>query len=164
MSTRTVAAHLLVITAGILVAFYALYVEAMLIGVPGYQPSCDISSFQMSCSKVFNSKYAKILSYWGLVPKGGHLDFSLPQFALLYFIACLFLPLIVRRFPRTKSLWRSLSYAVVCFNLYLAYILKYKLGEFCIVCVTNYAINAGVLYTTHMLTSSSSISTTKKAD
>ncbi len=164
MRSATVATHLLLVTGGILVAVYALHVESMLVGVPGYQPSCDISSLQMSCSKVFNSKYARILSYWGIAPRGSILDLSLPQFALIYFVTILFLPLIIRRFPRTKSVWRSLSYVVVCFNVYLAYILKYKLGEFCIVCVTNYVINAGVLYTTHKLTSSSTASITKKAN
>ena len=162
MTARTVAVHLFLVTLGIVVAAYALHVEAMLIEIPGYQPSCDISSLQMSCSKVFNSKYAKILSYWGLVAQGSGFDLSLPQFALLYFFACLFLPLSVRRFQRTKLLWRLLSYIVVVFNLYLAYILKFKLGEFCIVCVTNYVINAGVLITTHKLTKSAAIPSTKK--
>ena len=162
MSTKIVAIHLLLVTLGILVAGYALHVEAMLVEIPGYQPSCDISSLQMSCSKVFNSKYAKILSYWGLVERGSALDLSLPQFALLYFFACLFLPISVRRVPQTKFMWRLLSYVVVVFNLYLAYILKFKLGEFCIVCVTNYVINAGVLITTHKLTKSAAISSTKK--
>jgi len=162
MGPRIIAFHLLLVTLGILVAGYALHVESMLIDVPGYQPSCDISSLQMSCSKVFNSKYAKIMSYWGFVKHGSLLDLSLPQFAVLYFFACLLLPLSVRRFPQTKPAWRILSYVVVAFNIYLAYILKFKLGEFCIVCVTNYVINAGVLYTTHKLTRSEAISSSKK--
>ena len=163
MNPKIVAAHLLLAILGILVAGYALHVESMLLDIPGYQPSCDISSLQMSCSKVFNSKYARIMSYWGLVPRGSFVDLSLPQFALAYFSSCLLLPVIVRRLPATKRLWRILSLVVVGFNIYLAYILKFKLGEFCIVCVTNYIINAGMFYTTRKLTIPATVvSQTKK--
>jgi len=153
MNTKIVYLHLLFVLFGFVVAGYSLYVEAMLIDIPGYEPSCDLSSLQMSCSKVFNSKYAKMFSYWGFVKHGSALDLSLPQLAIIYFTLLLLAPVIIRRYPFTARYYRLVSVCAVGFNGYLAYILKFKLGEFCIVCVTNYIINGVIFTTTWRITS-----------
>jgi uncharacterized membrane protein len=143
-------AHIALCLAGIAVAVYSIYVESMLVGFPGYTPSCDISSWQMSCSNVFRSPYSRILSHFGLVAAGSGLDFSLPQLAIAYFT----LMIILSRSHgnRPALLMRVLSYAAIAFNLYLAYVLKFILGEVCIVCVTNYLVNLGIFLTVHRLT------------
>ena len=66
---------------GILVNIYTLHVESNLSTIPGYQPACDLGSWS-SCSKVFTSPWAHILSHWGLVERGGPLDLSLPKLAI----------------------------------------------------------------------------------
>ena len=153
ISSRIVYIHLLFVVLGFIVAGYTVYVEGMLIDVPGYQPSCDLSSLQMSCSKVFTSKYAKMLSYWEFVSPGSTFDLSLPQLAIIYFTLSWLAPTIIRRKPTTARYYRFLSYCAVAFNVYLAYILKFKLGEFCIICTTNYAINGVLFFTTRKITS-----------
>ena len=139
--------HFILCLTGIGLALYSIYVESMLSNVPGYSPSCDISSWTMSCSKVFTSKYAKPLSNWGLVLNGSMLDLSLPHMALMYFIPLLLLPTLAKKQSKGVVIFRVLSYASVCFNLYLAYILKFVLGEVCIVCVSNYIVNLGLVLT-----------------
>jgi uncharacterized membrane protein len=153
MGSKIIPLHILFVLLGFIVSGYTLHIEAMLVNVPGYEPSCDSSRLQMSCSKVFSSKYAKILSYWGLVTVGSAFDFSLPQLAIAYFSLALSAPAMIRRIPSTARFFRIVSYCAVAFNLYLAYILKFKLGEFCIVCVTNYVINGVLFFTTLKLTS-----------
>ena len=133
--------HTLLCITGILIALYSLHVEAMLVDIPGYTPACDITAWTMSCSKVFNSKYARPLSNWGLVKGRSDLDFSLPQMAIVYFGLMLVFPIISDRRPSSKTWFKLMSYAALAFNVYLAYVLKFKLGEFCIVCVSNYIVN-----------------------
>ena len=138
-------AHYVLCFAGIGLALYSIHVESMLVELPGYTPACDISSWAMSCSKVFKSRYSRPLSHWGLVASGSQGDFSLPQIALLYFAIVMQYPMIVRSNKRTPALIvRGLTYAALGFNLYLAYILKFVLGEVCIVCVSNYFVNLGI--------------------
>mmetsp|Transcript_95277 Transcript_95277/g.254798 ORF Transcript_95277/g.254798 Transcript_95277/m.254798 type:complete len:160 (+) Transcript_95277:65-544(+) len=129
---------------GVGVAMYTWHIENMLTTFPGYQPACDISGFA-SCSKVFKTPYAHILSHWGIVPPGHTLDWSLPQLALVYFAVILLYPAVRRISPTAKQLYFGVGCLAVCFNLYLAAILKFVVQEFCILCVSNYVVN-GVMF------------------
>lgn len=151
------AAHYLLCIAGIGLSLYSMYVESMLSNIPGYSPSCDISSWAMSCSKVFTSRYAKPFSNFGLVEKGSPFDIALPQLALMYFIPLLMLPTLAKRQRKGLVVFRILSYVSVCFNLYLAYVLKFVLGEVCIVCFSNYIVNLGLVLTVDRLVRGASI-------
>jgi uncharacterized membrane protein len=146
---------------GIGIALYSLYVESMLVNIPGYTPACDVSAWAMSCSKVFNSKYARPLSNVGFVKRGHVLDLSLPYLALLYFVPLMFLPAISKQQPTSVKLFRATSYVAVCFNMYLAYILKFVLGEVCLVCVSNYIVNLGLVLTVDNIARTSGISENK---
>ena len=161
MNSRIVTVHLLFVLLGLIVAGYSLYVEAMLIEMPGYKPSCDLSSLHMSCSKVFSSKFARMFSYWGIVSPGSVFDISLPQLAIIYFLLLMFAPPIIRRNASLARYYRFLSYCSIGFNIYLAYILKFKLAEFCIVCVSNYGINGVLFFTVRQLGSRSSLKNRK---
>ena len=143
--------HALLSITGIFAALYSMHVEAMLIQLPGYSPACDISSWAMSCSKVFTSKYARPLSNWGLAKERSLLDLSLPQLALFYFVPALIFPIVRTRFPFTSDLFRLLSHASLAFNVYLACILKFVLGEFCVVCALNYIVVLGLWVTINRL-------------
>jgi uncharacterized membrane protein len=135
---------------GIALALYASHVEYMITGGFGnYTPTCDSLGWGMSCSRVFTSPYSHILSYWGIVQKGSTLDLSLPHLAIPYFFGMLTLPLLTGRF---RVIFRILSYLSISFNVYLFLILKFKLNEFCPVCVSNYIINFLILFTVHRLT------------
>ena len=140
-------AHYALCMTGILVSLYSLHVESMLILTPGYEPSCDISAWEMSCSKVFKSSHSRILSHWNIVDQNSLLDASLPQIALIYFVFLFIEPVLVERYAFFAQVYRVLTHCGVAFNLYLAYVLKFVIGEFCVVCVTNYFLNAGLFLT-----------------
>lgn len=149
--SKLVATHASLCLAGIAIAFYSIHVESMLIDLPGYTPACDMSSWKMSCSKVFKSRYAKPFSHWGIVNRSSLFDLSLPQLAIFYFIPVLLFPFLRRKFYITRRLFQYLSYASIVFNVYLAYILKFVLQEFCVVCVSNYIVVLGLCLTINLL-------------
>ncbi len=62
------------------------------------------------------------------------------------------LPLCTKKQSFTKPLMRLLSYVAVAFNLYLAMVLKFVLGEVCPVCISNYIVNLGLLISVNRIT------------
>ena len=122
---------------GIAVSCYALYVEhktaaASVMGQE-YEALCDIKWLGVSCSKVFKSKYGKMLSLFGIVPKGHVLDQPNAALGIVFYVCTFILPL-MRKIPQgvraTAMLAAStLSCAVSC---YLGYVLAVILKDFCI--------------------------------
>uniref|UniRef100_A0A7S1RXN3 vitamin-K-epoxide reductase (warfarin-sensitive) n=1 Tax=Alexandrium catenella TaxID=2925 RepID=A0A7S1RXN3_ALECA len=128
---------------GLVIAAYTIYVESQISKIPGYTAACDLGSWS-SCSRVFTSPYAHILRHWGLVEKGSLLDLSLPQLATPYFLLLMSYPVARRKSPTwAPTLFLAVGVAAVCFNVYLACILKFVLREFCVVCASNYVVNGG---------------------
>eukprot|EP00405_Crypthecodinium_cohnii_P027806 CAMPEP_0206512470 /NCGR_PEP_ID=MMETSP0324_2-20121206/60907_1 /ASSEMBLY_ACC=CAM_ASM_000836 /TAXON_ID=2866 /ORGANISM="Crypthecodinium cohnii, Strain Seligo" /LENGTH=142 /DNA_ID=CAMNT_0054004451 /DNA_START=200 /DNA_END=628 /DNA_ORIENTATION=+ len=117
-----------------------MYIESQISSVPGYQPACDLGSFS-SCSKVFTSPWAHILSHWGLVEKGSQLDLSLPQLAIPYFVVLMFYPVARRKLSFGPTLYLAAGVGSLAFTIYLACILKFVLKEFCVICFSTYVIN-----------------------
>jgi uncharacterized membrane protein len=154
--------HYILCCCGIAVSLYTIQVEWLLLNIPGYEPSCNISALSMSCSRVFTSKYARPLSNWNIVSRGSLWDLSLPQLALLYFVPLLLLPALSATSKWTVRVYRLLSYTSVAFNIYLAYILKFVLGELCIVCVSNYIVNLGLVLTVDRIARRSDVTTVKE--
>eukprot|EP01059_Diplonema_ambulator_P023462 TRINITY_DN38980_c0_g1_i1.p1 TRINITY_DN38980_c0_g1~~TRINITY_DN38980_c0_g1_i1.p1 ORF type:complete len:182 (+),score=39.84 TRINITY_DN38980_c0_g1_i1:56-547(+) len=132
--------------AGMLVSAYALDVEWKLKhGGPFYKPACDSS--WGSCSAVFSSEYAHILSLWGIVPKGSPLDLSLAVCGLLnYAVYCMYPTRLFGLLPKPHVLLLFISLAGVGFSCYLLYVLKFILKDFCIVCATFHAVNFSMLF------------------
>ena len=95
---------------------------------------------------VFTSPYAHILSHWGVVPKGSPLDLGLAGAGLALYTGFFLYP-ILRFIPGRKYIVLAVSAGSVCFSLYLLYVLKFVLGEFCIVCTTFHAINFSMFFT-----------------
>ena len=123
---------------GLLVSSYALFVEFQLADDPYYVAACDVGG--MSCTAVFTSEYAHILSHWGLVEKGSPLDLGLAVAGLALYTGFFLYP-ILTFVPGRKQLLLAVSLGSVCFSAYLLYVLKFILGEFCIVCTSFHAIN-----------------------
>jgi uncharacterized membrane protein len=139
----------LVAMVGMAAALYALHVEAELAAAPpgGYKAACDLNNaltrslgISFSCTKVFSSSYGHILSHWGLVPRGHPLDISLALSGIILYSAYFFYP-ILRFIPMRQHLFFAVACAGGCFSLYLLYILKVVLGDFCIVCMTFHTCN-----------------------
>eukprot|EP00434_Breviolum_minutum_P018899 symbB.v1.2.016666.t3/scaffold1250.1/size128898/8 len=133
-----------VATVGIIVATYALYVENRLKD-PFYQPGCSASWTGGDCATVFKSSYGHILSHWGIVPKGSLLDLSLPILGLVLYGSYLCAISISRPFPFREELFLSAAIGGGGFSIYLLYVIKVILQEFCIVCFSFHCCNFALL-------------------
>ena len=128
--------------AGALVALYAMHVERSMKD-PFYEPMC-VTRWG-SCAAVFSSVYAHPLSNWGLVSKGSDLDFSLAFLGILnYGVFALFPVWPLQRAAAAKVLL-AISIASCLFSIYLLYVLKVLLDDFCVVCTTFHVINFSTL-------------------
>lgn len=129
--------------AGICVSGYALHVEHELEQNPMFQPSCN--AFGGSCSNVFSSSYAHVLSHWGIVPKGHALDLSLASAGLLLYCAYFLAISIPRHFPLREELFLAVALAGAAFSVWLLHVITNVLGDFCIVCTSFHCCNAAML-------------------
>ena len=128
--------------AGALVALYAMHVERAMAD-PFYEPMC-VTRWG-SCAAVFSSVYAHPLSNWGLVSQGSDLDFSLAFLGILnYGVFALFPVWPLQRAAAAKVLL-AISVASCLFSIYLLYVLKVLLDDFCVVCTTFHVINFSTL-------------------
>ena len=128
--------------AGALVALYALHVERAMAD-PFYEPMC-VTRWG-SCAAVFSSAYAHPLSHWGLVLQGSDFDFSLAFLGILnYGVFALFPVWPLKRDVAAKALL-AISIASCLFSVYLLYVLKVLLDDFCVVCTTFHVINFSTL-------------------
>ena len=135
--------NLLALT-GVCVAGYALYIEfatheAERTGVPATF-FCDQLVSWMSCSRALTGPYGKVLSLWGLVAKGGAFDVPNSAIGLCFYL--LALAPWDRLGPAGGDAFMVAALASLAFSAYLAYVLRYILHEFCIICVTSYCVNA----------------------
>ena len=110
---------------------------------PNYEAMCDIGK-RVSCTAVFKTEYAYMLSHLGVVPKGYRLDISNGTAGLLmytlYFLFSVCLWNSMSESLRSKIL---LGAAVTgsAFSIYLIYVLSFVLGDFCLVCYGIHTIN-----------------------
>jgi len=128
---------------GAAIASYALSVESHM-DEDDYEAMCDISAV-MSCTEVFKSPYAHPLSHWGLVAKGDSLDLGLATAGLMLYGAYLLAAFLWDAIPFHKQLFLTVATGGACFSIYLLYVLKFILGEFCIVCTGFHVVNFSML-------------------
>ena len=93
-----------------------------------YKAMCDFdikgTGISGSCTKVFGSEYARVLSKWGLVPPGHWLDLSLAQAGIMLYSVKFCYPFLAHLVPYAESLFMSACSASCGFSVYLIYILK----------------------------------------
>ena len=131
--------------AGLAISAYALYVEARLAADDDYAPPCDIKKGRLkgaSCSSVFTSPHGKILSKWKLVRRGSALDFSNAALGAAFYVMTALHDALLPAAPPLLLL--AACAASLLFSAYLAYILRYVLKEFCVVCYSMYAVNVAL--------------------
>ena len=116
----------------------AFHVENALANDPNYVPGCNIGA--ASCTKVFKSSYAHILSHFNVVEKGSAFDLSLATSGMALYSGFFLYP-ILRKIPARHHILMFVSLGSICFSCYLLYVLHTKLHEFCIVCTTFHTIN-----------------------
>ena len=99
----------------------------------------------MSCTNVFTSSYSHILSHWEIVPSGHALDLSLAEAGFLLYTAYFVYP-ILTFIPARKTLLMTAATAGTMFSCYILYVLKFVLGDFCIVCTSFHVVNFIMFY------------------
>ncbi|KAF6734802.1 Vitamin K epoxide reductase complex subunit 1-like protein 1 [Oryzias melastigma] len=130
---------------GLVLSVYALHVELSRERDPEYRAMCDLGE-SVSCSKVFTSRWGR---GFGLVQYFVGTDSPLNQpnsiLGIIFYTLQLGLGLSLSKkaaLALVLSSWVSLAGSV-----YLASILAFVLGDFCMVCVSTYVINFALFYT-----------------
>ncbi|XP_077594978.1 vitamin K epoxide reductase complex subunit 1 [Stigmatopora nigra] len=130
---------------GLILSVYALHVELSREHDPAYRAMCDLGE-SVSCSKVFTSRWGR---GFGLVQFFVAQDSLLNQpnsiLGVIFYTLQLGLGLSL---SKKAALFLVLSsWVSVAGSLYLASILAFVLGDFCMVCVSTYLVNFALLYT-----------------
>merc|ERR1719370_854960 len=100
----------------------------------------------MSCSKVFSSPYARGFGLVGPFLGESHpLNQSNSLYGVVFYSILLLFSLFNYRFLATLQMIMSATSIVV--SCYLAYILHFVLQDFCVVCVSTYAVNMLLFFT-----------------
>ncbi|XP_072523660.1 vitamin K epoxide reductase complex subunit 1 [Salminus brasiliensis] len=130
---------------GLLLSVYALHVELSREHDPKYRAMCDLAE-SVSCSKVFTSRWGR---GFGLVQFVTGKDSALNQPNSLLGIVFYSLQLGLGQMVSGSAAHVLVltSWVSVAGSIYLASILAFVLGDFCVVCVSTYIINIALLYT-----------------
>nr|XP_020461951.1 vitamin K epoxide reductase complex subunit 1-like protein 1 [Monopterus albus] len=130
---------------GLVLSVYALHVEVSKERNPDYRAMCDVAE-SVSCSKVFTSRWGR---GFGLVQVFVAKEHPLNQpnsvLGILFYTLQMSLGLSLSR--RAALFLVFSSWVSVAGSLYLASILAFVLGDFCMVCVSTYIINFALLFT-----------------
>ncbi|XP_051524215.1 vitamin K epoxide reductase complex subunit 1-like protein 1 [Myxocyprinus asiaticus] len=131
--------RLLVCLAGILLSLYAFHVEREKSRDASYRAMCDLSS-SVSCSKVFTSRWGRGFGLLGSI-FGNDSAVNQPNsvYGIFFYVFQLLLGLTAS--AMAALILMTTSIVSVMGSLYLAYILYFVLKDFCIICVTTYALN-----------------------
>nr|UVZ36617.1 Vitamin K epoxide reductase complex subunit 1 [Rattus tiomanicus] len=129
--------------AGLALSLYALHVKAARARNEDYRALCDVGT-AISCSRVFSSRWGRgfgpvehEFGAYSIINQSNSI-FGRMFYTLQLLLGCL------------RGRWASIllilsSLVSVAGSLYLAWILFFVLYDFCIVCITTYAINAGLM-------------------
>ncbi|XP_054611791.1 vitamin K epoxide reductase complex subunit 1 [Dunckerocampus dactyliophorus] len=130
---------------GLILSLYALHVELSREHDPEYRAMCDLGE-SVSCSKVFTSRWGRgfgLVQFF--VAKDSPLNQPNSVLGLVFYTLQLGLGLSL---SKKAALFLVLSsWVSVAGSLYLAFILAFVLGDFCMVCVSTYAVNFALLFT-----------------
>ncbi|XP_072273233.1 vitamin K epoxide reductase complex subunit 1-like protein 1 [Pyxicephalus adspersus] len=132
-----------VCVAGIALSVYAYHVETSRERDPEYTALCDINP-GISCSKVFTSRWGR---GFGLVEGllGAQSPFNQPN--SVFGIAFYALQIVLGFVPSVAAVAALLvtSLLSIAGSVFLAYVLFYILEDFCVICITTYALNFSLL-------------------
>uniref|UniRef100_A0A8C1PWL3 vitamin-K-epoxide reductase (warfarin-sensitive) n=1 Tax=Cyprinus carpio TaxID=7962 RepID=A0A8C1PWL3_CYPCA len=131
--------RLLVCLSGILLSLYAFHVEREKTRDANYRAMCDLSS-SISCSKVFTSRWGRGFGLLGTI-FGNDSAVNQPNsvYGILFYIFQLLLGLTAS--AMAALILMTTSIASVMGSLYLGYILYFVRKDFCVICITTYALN-----------------------
>ncbi|XP_028379504.1 vitamin K epoxide reductase complex subunit 1 isoform X1 [Phyllostomus discolor] len=128
---------------GLVLSLYALHVKAARARDRDYRALCDVGT-AISCSRVFSSRWGQ---GFGLVEQVLGPDSVFNQsnsiFGCIFYTLQLLLGCLRGRWVSILLLLSSL--VSLAGSVYLAWILFFVLYDFCIVCITTYAVNVGLM-------------------
>ncbi|KAK2820322.1 hypothetical protein Q5P01_023281 [Channa striata] len=130
---------------GLVLSVYALHVELSKERNPDYRAMCDLAE-SVSCSKVFTSRWGRgfgLVQF--LVAKDSPLNQPNSLLGIIFYTLQMGLGLSVSK--KAAMFLVFSSWVSVAGSLYLASILAFVLGDFCMVCVSTYIINFALLFT-----------------
>ncbi|XP_014876772.1 vitamin K epoxide reductase complex subunit 1 [Poecilia latipinna] len=130
---------------GLVLSVYALHVELSRERDPEYRAMCDLGE-SVSCSKVFTSRWGRgfgLVQFF--VAKDSVLNQPNSVLGILFYTLQMGLGLSLSK--KAALALVICSWLSVAGSLYLASILAFVLGDFCMVCVSTYVINFALLYT-----------------
>ncbi|XP_063337413.1 vitamin K epoxide reductase complex subunit 1 [Pelmatolapia mariae] len=130
---------------GLVLSVYALHVEVSRERNPDYRALCDLGE-SVSCSKVFTSRWGRgfgLVQYF--VAKDSPLNQPNSVLGIIFYTLQMGLGLSVSK--KAAAFLVFSSWVSVAGSLYLASILAFVLGDFCMVCVSTYIVNFALLYT-----------------
>ncbi|KAM4524376.1 vitamin K epoxide reductase complex subunit 1 [Odontesthes bonariensis] len=130
---------------GLVLSVYALHVELSRERDPDYRAMCDLGE-SVSCSKVFISRWGRgfgLVQFF--VAKDSLLNQPNSVLGILFYTLQMGLGLSLSK-KAALALVLS-SWVSVAGSLYLASILAFVLGDFCMVCVSTYIVNFVLLFT-----------------
>ncbi|KAG5854712.1 vitamin K epoxide reductase complex subunit 1 [Anguilla rostrata] len=129
---------------GLVLSVYALHVEVSRERDPEYRAMCDLAQ-SVSCSKVFTSRWGRGFGLVQLlVPKDSALNQPNSVLGIIFYTLQLALGHSVSK--RAALFLVVSSWVSVAGSLYLAAVLVFVLGDFCVVCVSTYLVNFALLY------------------
>jgi len=152
--------------AGLALSIYTTYVEYKVHENPEYKAACDIKNdlMEASCTKAFTSDYGK--GMFGMIkdtsssePEAKIADKNLVDQVWFYVANCpnsilgiFFYSLIYflgRHWdcPKAAKLNLFLSITSLAPTFWLAYVLMYILHDVCVVCISTYICNFGLIFT-----------------
>ncbi|XP_047232276.1 vitamin K epoxide reductase complex subunit 1 [Girardinichthys multiradiatus] len=130
---------------GLVLSAYALHVELSRERDPDYRAMCDLGE-SVSCSKVFTSRWGRGFGLVQLVvAKDSLLNQPNSVLGIAFYTLQMGLGLSLSK-KAALALVLS-SWVSVAGSIYLASILAFVLGDFCMVCVSTYIVNFALLYT-----------------
>lgn len=130
---------------GLLLSVYALHVELSKESNPDYRAMCDLGE-SVSCSKVFTSRWGRgfgLVQFF--VAKDSPLNQPNSVLGIIFYTLQLSLGLSLSKNAALFLVFSS--WVSVAGSLYLASILAFVLGDFCMVCVSTYVVNFALLFT-----------------
>ncbi|MFH1917299.1 MAG: vitamin K epoxide reductase family protein [Nanoarchaeota archaeon] len=120
-------------TIGILLSVYAYYVEQHARRLRSYKALCDFSS-KISCTKVFTSRYSKILGVSNSL-------IGVVYYAIVFVLSA----------GGVYSVLVPLTLLGVIASIVLAYLSYFRLKKFCVVCTGTYVINIAIFITSILI-------------
>ncbi|CAF1289292.1 unnamed protein product [Rotaria sordida] len=131
-------------TTGLIVSLYAYYVKQQLRKNPKYKALCDLGP-NTSCTKALSSRYGNGFGLASsLFGENSMMNASNINLGIGFYIAQIIFGLITTPLFNKLALFSSILSCIG--SIYLAYILAFILKDFCLICVTTYLINFGLLW------------------